>query len=580
MHGTDLNALRPGRRFQYKTPLVRTRKKVLLFSVKFRRHLLKQPAMLKTWISVLLGCLAALSIAGAYNIDSEPSRVFSTSSDSEFGSSVSFHGYGSERYLLVGAPSASYTLPNSEELNTTEYPHKTGVLYRCALSVSALAAVEAGTVSECVQLPVDTTGEKPMDSDGLQEVKSNMRLGESVLSLGPNQPVIVCASHYGWTSPCLRPSIPECGVYEQFTPCNPGSNHRLYDPTGKCILLPSNLSSLGQHTTTSRKSTTTIAPTKSARLVGHDRTLFAWRALFHAVTDSKFTGYLCNGWGGLMGSMTGMALAATPMNVSERFPMSRIAMGGPATFQGSGLFWTFDVQLPSSATEPATLSSSSPPEVKNLRWHGVESAAGEHSTMTSYAIAHGDFDGDGNLEIAASQPGRLYTGSEDERGGLISSTVVIMNGGRKRLAGLAIYLRRDRPILSSIVGEQFGEFFGCSCISVDSNNDGISELLVGAPYWVDTVRAGESNAYDFGRVYFYSSNLTKSVVDTKKMKSRSKKETSYSHLRRADKVFNGDPASRFGWSLASVGDVDGDGYPDVAIGAPGETVNGVFGVGA
>ena len=27
----------------------------------------------------------------------------------------------------------------------------------------------------------------------------------------------------------------------------------------------------------------------------------------------------------------------------------------------------------------------------------MESAAGEHSTMTSYAIAHGDFDGDGNL---------------------------------------------------------------------------------------------------------------------------------------------------------------------------------------
>lgn len=47
--------------------------------------------------------------------------------------------------------------------------------------------------------------------------------------------------------------------------------------------------------------------------------------------------------------------------------------------------------------------------------------------------------------------------------------------------------------MAKLHGTDIGEFFGASLAVGDLNNDGLDDLLIGAPYW------GE----DSGRVYIY-----------------------------------------------------------------------------
>jgi len=49
------------------------------------------------------------------------------------------------------------------------------------------------------------------------------------------------------------------------------------------------------------------------------------------------------------------------------------------------------------------------------------------------------------------------------------------------------------PLVTNIRGSDIGEFFGASLASGDLNNDGLHDLVVGAPHW------GNDN----GRIYVY-----------------------------------------------------------------------------
>ncbi|MCX7047159.1 MAG: FG-GAP-like repeat-containing protein [Candidatus Sumerlaeota bacterium] len=96
----------------------------------------------------------------------------------------------------------------------------------------------------------------------------------------------------------------------------------------------------------------------------------------------------------------------------------------------------------------------------------------------------------------------------------------------------------------TLQGSQSAEVFGFSCASAgDVNKDGYSDIIVSAPFYNSSLtRAGR--AYVF---YGSATGLTTSPAWT----------------------VQGDQAgSRFGWSAASAGDVNGDGYADVIIGAP------------
>ncbi|XP_070564583.1 integrin alpha-9-like [Ptychodera flava] len=100
-------------------------------------------------------------------------------------------------------------------------------------------------------------------------------------------------------------------------------------------------------------------------------------------------------------------------------------------------------------------------------------------------------------------------------------------------------------IVRELRGDQMGSYFGSAVCAIDLNSDGLSDLLVGAPLYATTV--------DEGRVYVYI-NRGVSVLE----------QTPF--LLRGSDV----PQARFGSAIANIGDINMDGFKDVAIGAPYE----------
>lgn len=98
-------------------------------------------------------------------------------------------------------------------------------------------------------------------------------------------------------------------------------------------------------------------------------------------------------------------------------------------------------------------------------------------------------------------------------------------------------------------GTQFGEYFGASVLGVNLNGDSFTDLLIGAPFF--SLETGG----DEGKVYVYISNGVGLQA--------------YAELMGSSK-----PNSRFGTAIANVGDLNQDGYNDIAVGAPYEDDKG------
>ncbi|XP_029314915.1 integrin alpha-4 isoform X2 [Cottoperca gobio] len=101
-------------------------------------------------------------------------------------------------------------------------------------------------------------------------------------------------------------------------------------------------------------------------------------------------------------------------------------------------------------------------------------------------------------------------------------------------------------VVSEVSGKELGSYFGSSVCAVDLNADGLSDLLVGAPMVTGTTR-------EEGRVHVYINQGKAKLLEAEFQLSGS---NAY--------------AARFGETIADLGDLDDDGYPDVAVGAPQE----------
>uniref|UniRef100_A0A8C5MBW3 Integrin subunit alpha 4 n=1 Tax=Leptobrachium leishanense TaxID=445787 RepID=A0A8C5MBW3_9ANUR len=100
-------------------------------------------------------------------------------------------------------------------------------------------------------------------------------------------------------------------------------------------------------------------------------------------------------------------------------------------------------------------------------------------------------------------------------------------------------------ILFEVAGKKIGSYFGAAVCAVDLNGDGLSDLLVGAPM--------QSNIREEGRVFVY--------INT----GAGKMEELQFELSGSDLY-----AARFGEAITNLGDIDKDGFEDVAIAAPHE----------
>uniref|UniRef100_A0A8D3C3V7 Integrin subunit alpha 4 n=1 Tax=Scophthalmus maximus TaxID=52904 RepID=A0A8D3C3V7_SCOMX len=101
-------------------------------------------------------------------------------------------------------------------------------------------------------------------------------------------------------------------------------------------------------------------------------------------------------------------------------------------------------------------------------------------------------------------------------------------------------------VVSEVSGNQLGSYFGSSLCAVDLNADGLSDLLVGAPLTTGAVR-------EEGRVHVYINQGQAKLLEAE------------FQLTGSDAY-----AARFGETIADLGDLDDDGYHDVAVGAPQE----------
>ncbi|XP_040417293.1 integrin alpha-6 isoform X2 [Cygnus olor] len=188
-------------------------------------------------------------------------------------------------------------------------------------------------------------------------------------------------------------------------------------------------------------------------------------------------------------------------------------------------------------------------------WKGVVRA--EQKNQTFYDL--GIFD-DGPYEVGDESrqdknlvpvPANSYLGfSLDSGKGIVSQDEMTFVSGAPRAnhSGAVVLLKKEKnqralSLEHMFEGEGLASSFGYDVAVVDLNSDGWQDIVVGAPQYFD--RSGDIG----GAVYIYINQQGK-WEGVKPVR------------------LNGTTDSMFGLAVEDVGDINQDGYPDIAVGAP------------
>lgn len=190
------------------------------------------------------------------------------------------------------------------------------------------------------------------------------------------------------------------------------------------------------------------------------------------------------------------------------------------------------------------------------RWHqdspGIAGKARGNERFGA-ALAAGDFGGDGDGDLAIGVP-------NDRVAGIRAGAINVLYGQSSGLsADFADHYFQDSPGIKGV--GKAGDDFGSSLIAGDFDGDNRTDLAVGAPG--DTpggVRAGTTHV-------LYATGFGLEPAGSQRW---------YQDV--AGMAGSGQAGDKLGKSVA-VGDFDGDGYVDLAIGVPGEDYDGFSNAG-
>ncbi|KFB36449.1 AGAP004303-PA-like protein [Anopheles sinensis] len=155
-----------------------------------------------------------------------------------------------------------------------------------------------------------------------------------------------------------------------------------------------------------------------------------------------------------------------------------------------------------------------------------------------YAVSSARFLGDAEKT--------LYVASAPQSAGQVGEVFIF------DLINADLFVETQIKVYYTFPGQQQGEYFGYALLTEDFNADGLPDLAIAAPMHS---RTGD---HDNGVVYVF---LNEGQLN---FQLQTKLSSGY------------DLAGRFGTALAKIGDINRDGYNDIAIGAPFEENGAVY----
>uniref|UniRef100_A0A8C8HYE3 Integrin alpha-2 domain-containing protein n=1 Tax=Oncorhynchus tshawytscha TaxID=74940 RepID=A0A8C8HYE3_ONCTS len=424
-----------------------------------------------------------LTVAG-FNLDTSMTLTKEGETGSFFGFSLALHQQLTPEphsWILVGAPRA-----RGLGMMQRKRP---GALYRCPIT---------GEEFDCERVDID--GDVNLD----WESKDNQWLGVTVKSQGIGGKVVTCAHLYE-----LRQRV--------------GLPSETRDPIGRCYVLSEDL-------------------TERDDLDGGE-----WKFCEGRPQGHEQFGFC----------QQGLSAAFTPDN-------QFIMFGAPGTYNWKG---TMRVQLLNQTLLDLGFYDDGPYEVADEKQLNAQLIpVPYHSYLGLLFMASPDEDAlvYKTLEPHSNRPmfedvaQNSYLGfSVDSAQGIMSRGELTFVAGAPRAnhTGAVVLLRKDnmyRLVPQHILwGEELASSFGYSVATADLNSDGWTDLIVGAPNYFD--RKAEIG----GAVYIFLNP--------------------FGNWEYAQPIrLNGTYDSMFGLTVNNVGDLDRDGYDDIAVGAPFDGDGKVF----
>lgn len=198
---------------------------------------------------------------------------------------------------------------------------------------------------------------------------------------------------------------------------------------------------------------------------------------------------------------------------------NRVVVGGPGSFYWQGQLISDDI------SEIFTRFSKTEFVTPYGNTQATKSAGAQYDdSYLGYSVTVGDFNVDGKEDYVTGVP-----------------------RGDKALGYVNIFNGNNMESMVNFTGTQMAAYFGHSVAATDVNNDGLVDLFVGAPLFMD--RGSDGKLREVGQVSVYMGRGGFSFHPPQ--------------LLTGSEVY-----ARYGSAIAALGDLDMDGYNDIAVSAP------------